>query len=175
MVMLVGDPERIEGCPRQDEEWQCVARKRPEPSQGVEQARAPDADGQCEAEHSQEREHGSEDQGHRSAEGEVPSPADQSRPGRLIIPYFFPQSYHPTLLPYLRYHHCDILYVAFSLIGRLISSRCALFYCNLQQQEASEARKSLKLSQKEIISTNEKKHKVKLGISALKNKMLKVL
>jgi hypothetical protein len=44
----------------------------------------------------------------------------------------------------------------------------------VQQQEASEARKSLKLSQKEIISTNEKKHKVKLGISALKNKMLKV-
>lgn len=32
----------------------------------------------------------------------------------------------------------------------------------------------MKLSQKEIISTNEKKHKVKLGISALKNKMLKV-
>jgi hypothetical protein len=44
----------------------------------------------------------------------------------------------------------------------------------VQQQEASEARKSLKLSQKEIISTNEKKHKVKLGISTLKNKMLKV-
>lgn len=54
VIVLVGDPERIEGCPRQDEEWQCVARKRPEPPQGVEQARAPDADGQCEAERSQE-------------------------------------------------------------------------------------------------------------------------
>lgn len=48
------------------------------------------------------------------------------------------------------------------------------FLFSLQQQEVSEARKSLKLSQKEIISTNEKKHKVKLSISALKNKMLKV-
>lgn len=27
VIVLVGDPERIEGCPRQDEEWQCVARK----------------------------------------------------------------------------------------------------------------------------------------------------
>ena len=44
----------------------------------------------------------------------------------------------------------------------------------LQQQEASEARKRLKLFQKEIISTNEKKHKVKLNISSLKNRMLKV-
>jgi hypothetical protein len=60
VIVLVGDPERIEGCPRQDEEWQCVARTRPEPPQGVEQARAPDADGQCEVERSQEREHGSE-------------------------------------------------------------------------------------------------------------------